>query len=213
MLALRELEDRSYAEIGELVGLKENAVAQLISRARQRLREELRLVEVDRSKLPEECQALLPLLSSYLDGQLKRRRGRADARALESCEFCQKALTEMREASRLYRALIPIPFPELFERIDDALAANGFWDPTQRRYVASPGARRAWLAVGGVVGNHSRSFWPCAHFLPTDSSPPRHGGCLNGPGRRTPPRLVLLRPGNGPPRGDEPEPARRSPTP
>src|SRR5262245_24655038 len=33
VLALRELEDRSYAEIGEVVGLSENAVAQLISRA------------------------------------------------------------------------------------------------------------------------------------------------------------------------------------
>src|SRR4029453_8662975 len=30
VLALRELEDRSYAEIGELVDMKENAVAQLI---------------------------------------------------------------------------------------------------------------------------------------------------------------------------------------
>ena len=47
VLALRELEDRSYAEIGELVGLKENAVAQLISRARESLRTELRLAQVD----------------------------------------------------------------------------------------------------------------------------------------------------------------------
>jgi RNA polymerase sigma-70 factor (ECF subfamily) len=35
VLALRELEDRSYAEIGELVGMKENAAAQLIFRARE----------------------------------------------------------------------------------------------------------------------------------------------------------------------------------
>jgi len=42
VLALRELEDRSYAEIGQVVGLKENAVAQLISRARENLRTERR---------------------------------------------------------------------------------------------------------------------------------------------------------------------------
>lgn len=149
VLALRELEDRSYAEIGELVGLKENAVAQLISRARLRLREELRLVEVDRSKLPEECQAMLPLLSSYLDGQLEGASAERTLAHLESCENCQKALTEMREASRLYRALLPIPFPELFDRIDDALAASGFWTPASSLLKG----KAAWLAAAAVVGS------------------------------------------------------------
>jgi RNA polymerase sigma factor (sigma-70 family) len=151
VLALRELEDRSYAEIGELVGVNENAVAQLISRARQRLREELRLVEVDRSKLPEECQAMLPLLSTYLDGQLKSAAAERTLAHLESCELCQKALMEMREASKLYRALVPIPFPELFERVDDALAASGFWKSAAGlRAVA--GGKGAWLAGGALVG-------------------------------------------------------------
>jgi RNA polymerase sigma factor (sigma-70 family) len=152
VLALRELEDRSYAEIADLVGLKENAVAQLISRARLRLREELRLVEVDRSKLPEECQALLPLLSSYLDGQLKGASAERTIAHVESCEYCQKALMEMREASKLYRALVPIPFPELFTRIDDALGANGFWDPAVGGLRGLARSKAAWLAAAGVVG-------------------------------------------------------------
>lgn len=150
VLALRELEDRSYAEIGELVGLKENAVAQLISRARLRLREELRLVEVDRSKLPEECQALLPSLSAYLDGQLAGTAAERTLAHLESCELCQKALVEMREASKLYRALVPIPFPELFGRVDDALAASGFWEPAAG-LRALAGGKAMWLAGGGVA--------------------------------------------------------------
>src|SRR4051812_35085165 len=54
VLALRELEDRSYAEIGEILGMNENAVAQLISRARVRLREELRMGQIDRSALSPE---------------------------------------------------------------------------------------------------------------------------------------------------------------
>jgi RNA polymerase sigma factor (sigma-70 family) len=150
VLALRELEDRSYAEIGELVGLKENAVAQLISRARLRLREELRLVEVDRSKLPEECQALLPALSEYLDGQLTGAAAERTIAHIESCESCQKALTQMREASRLYRALLPIPFPELWERIDDALAANGCWDPAAAGLRALGRSKGLWLAIAAV---------------------------------------------------------------
>jgi RNA polymerase sigma factor (sigma-70 family) len=152
VLALRELEDRSYAEIGELVGLKENAVAQLISRARLRLREELRLVEVDRSKLPDECQALLPLLSSYLDGQLTGASAERTIAHIESCEHCQKALTEMREASRLYRALVPIPFPELFGHIEDALAANGYWEPAAAGLRGLARSKGAWLVSGVVVG-------------------------------------------------------------
>ena len=70
VLALRELEERSYAEIGELVGMKENAVAQLIFRARESLRTELRLVQVDPERLPEDCRQFLPLLAAHLDGQL-----------------------------------------------------------------------------------------------------------------------------------------------
>jgi RNA polymerase sigma factor (sigma-70 family) len=183
VLALRELEDRSYAEIGELVGLKENAVAQLISRARLRLREELRLVEVDRSKLPEECQTLLPLLSSYLDGQLKGVAAERTVAHIESCEYCQKALTEMREASRLYRALIPIPFPELFERIDHALASNGFWDPTA--FIGFARSKAAWLAAAGVVAIIAFVVLAGA-LLPTDDAEPAAAQVDT-----TPPQLVL----------------------
>ena len=185
VLALRELEDRSYAEIGELVGLKENAVAQLISRARMRLREELRLVEVDRSKLPEECQALLPLLSEYLDGQLKGAAAERTVAHLETCELCQAALADMREASKLYRALVPIPFPELFERIDDALAASGFWEgggagglSGDRALEGRLDRRRSVLgavAVAVVVGAglFERDAEPAVAVAAVDTTPPQ----------------------------------------
>ena len=171
VLALRELEDRSYAEIGELVGLKENAVAQLISRARLRLREELRLVEVDRSKLPEECQALLPLLSSYLDGQLKGGAAERTVAHLETCELCQQTLTEMREASRLYRALIPIPLPELFGRIDDALASSGFWEGPVTGVRVLARSKGAWMAAGAAVASLALVIAGGALLLQGDSEP------------------------------------------
>jgi len=107
VLALRELEDRTYAEIGDLVGLNENAVAQLISRARDNLRRELRLVQVDNSKLDEACQAFLPNFSLHLDGQLKEP-GRTPAlEHLAGCLDCQSALAAMEEARRRYRTLLP----------------------------------------------------------------------------------------------------------
>src|SRR5918992_1448271 len=109
VLALRELEDRSYAEIGELVGMKENAVAQLIFRARESLRTELRLLQVDPEKLPEECRRFLPLLAAHLDGQLKGRRRDETLAHLEGCERCQAALADMREASRRWRLILLPP--------------------------------------------------------------------------------------------------------
>jgi RNA polymerase sigma factor (sigma-70 family) len=166
VLALRELEDRSYAEIGELVGLNENAVAQLISRARQSLRQELRLVQVERSKLPAECQSFLPLLSAHLDGQLEGAQLERTLAHLEACEVCQAALADMREASRLYRTLIPLPFPELFGRIEDALAASGFWSGTRSLLSrAVPRSRRARAGAAAILGGALLASLSAVAFL------------------------------------------------
>lgn len=158
VLALRELEDRSYGEIGELVGLNENAVAQLISRARQSLREELRLVQVDRSKLPKECQSYLPLLSAHLDGQLRGAKLERTLEHLHSCDDCQRALGDMREASRRYRAVVPpiIGVAAFKDQIDDALGATGYWDrPAGGWSLGARLAARSKLAIvataAGVV--------------------------------------------------------------
>jgi RNA polymerase sigma factor (sigma-70 family) len=191
VLALRELEDRSYAEIGELVGLKENAVAQLISRARGRLREELRLVEIDRSKLPEECQALLPLLSSYLDGELKGVAAERTVAHLETCELCQAALADMREASRLYRALLPIPFPELFARIDDALASNGFWEPVTGALRTLARSKGAWIAAGAAIAGSVALVVVVGAVLIGGDSEPAAAQAQTQPADTSPPLLIL----------------------
>jgi RNA polymerase sigma-70 factor (ECF subfamily) len=154
VLALCELEDRSYAEIGELVGLNENAVAQLISRARQNLRHELRLVQVDRSRLPAECQALLPKLSAFLDGQLKGEPRALLVAHVAACEHCQRALGEMEEARRRYRLLIPpvLGGAALKEQVEDALAAHGYAQPPPSGPPSRPpGARAPRGRIAGAV--------------------------------------------------------------
>ena len=147
VLALRELEDRSYAEIGEVVGLKENAVAQLISRARESLRIELRLAQVDPDRLPEECRRFLPLLSRHLDGQLRGEPQRKTLAHLGSCERCQDALASMREASRRYRTFIPPFAPDDVHAasVDAELAAARYWDRPRR------GGRRLRSGVGALA--------------------------------------------------------------
>jgi RNA polymerase sigma factor (sigma-70 family) len=165
VLALCELEDRSYAEIGELVGLNENAVAQLVFRARERLRTELRLVQVDPDSLPEECRAFLPLLAQHLDGKLRGPKLETTLAHLETCERCQAALADMREAKRRYRALLlpplGIPAEDARAAVDDELERVGYWQRASHgrglvRFKGKAGvallAGAAVLLVGGGLG-------------------------------------------------------------
>ena len=165
VLALCELEDRSYAEIGELVGLNENAVAQLVFRARERLRTELRLVQVDPESLPEECRAFLPLLAQHLDGKLRGPKLETTLAHLETCERCQAALADMREAKRRYRALLlpplGIPAEDARAAVEDELDRIGYWQRPPRgrvllRFRGKAGvaalAGAAALLVGGGLG-------------------------------------------------------------
>ena len=122
--------------------MKENAVAQLIFRARESLRTELRLVQVDPERLPEECRRFLPLLAAHLDGQLKGARRDETLEHLEGCERCQAALVDMREASRRYRViLLPIGADEARAAVDERLEAAGYWQ-TAAAAVSSSGVRR-----------------------------------------------------------------------
>src|SRR5580700_6244822 len=88
VLALRELEQMSYEQIGEVVGLKENAVAQLISRARIRLREEVRGEALQSIVVSSpDCERALPLMARLQDTQSSTAEERDWLqRHLSSCE-------------------------------------------------------------------------------------------------------------------------------
>ena len=153
VLALRELEDRSYAEIGELVDMKENAVAQLIFRARESLRLELRLAQVDPERLPEECRRYLPLLAAHLDGQLKGSASAGDACAPREL----RALPgRTREHARGLEAL-PDPLPARLP--GDRRGARGRGAPARcrallgspRRHLLAGRTKRSIAAIAAVV--------------------------------------------------------------
>ena len=94
VLALRELEDRSYAEIGELVGMKENAVAQLIFRARESLRTRAS-ARAGRPGPPSRGVPPLPAAARCSSRRPAQGRKRDETLAhLEGCERCQDALAE-----------------------------------------------------------------------------------------------------------------------
>ena len=72
-LALRELEELSYDEIAEIMGMNRNSVAQLLSRARIGLRDGLRRSALGSiASASPDCERALPLLALRQDGALDR---------------------------------------------------------------------------------------------------------------------------------------------
>jgi len=117
-LALRELEEMSYDEIAAVMDMNRNSVAQLISRARISLRDELRhtmLASITASS--PECERALPLVAMRDDGQLDPGGNDAAwvAAHLGGCETCSLATEAMQEAGTSYRLWVPVVLtPPLF---------------------------------------------------------------------------------------------------
>ncbi len=108
ILTLRELHELPYQDIADIMDMPRNTVGVLLSRARLRFKEAFRMSSVDIDKLTKECRDMLPLLSAYLDDELDTGKRVHVEDHLELCAFCRLALEEMTEASRSYRALLPL---------------------------------------------------------------------------------------------------------
>lgn len=129
-LALRELGELSYERIAAIMEMKRNSVAQLISRARINLRDELSGTALASVAAPSpECERALPLIAAREDGQLGA--GSDDDAWLDAhladCERCRLGVEAMREAGASYRAWAPIAVPPwlLDERVAKAGALAG----------------------------------------------------------------------------------------
>src|SRR5829696_8814747 len=126
VLAMRELQEMSYDEIAEIMDMNRNSVAQLISLARIKLRDELRgtaLASIATSS--PDCERALPLISMRQDGQLKKA---ADREWLEThvatCSTCKASIEAIEEAGVSYRAWLPIIPLELLRRATIAKASE-----------------------------------------------------------------------------------------
>jgi RNA polymerase sigma factor (sigma-70 family) len=117
-LVLRELEGRSYGEIGELLGVSQSALEALIFRARRSLAEELEnLVTCDHAELA---------LSRETDGRLGRKERRRLVAHIDECASCARMAARSMKHRRAFKALavLPIPFSlTLFKGAPSAAAA------------------------------------------------------------------------------------------
>jgi predicted DNA-binding protein (UPF0251 family) len=109
-LALREREQLSYDEIAAIMETNAHTVAQLISRARINLRDELHGTALASVAAPSpECERALPLIAMREDGQLEA--ASPDTAWLDShlagCDRCRLAVEAMQAAASSYRAWAP----------------------------------------------------------------------------------------------------------
>ena len=119
-LVLRELEGRSYSEIGALLGVSQSALETLIFRARRSLAEELEnLVTCDGAELA---------LSRATDGRLGRKERRRLLAHLDECPSCARTAARSLKHRRAFKALAVLPLPfslTLFKGAPTASAAAG----------------------------------------------------------------------------------------
>src|SRR5262249_29174446 len=146
---------------GEVLGLNENAVAQLISRARIRLREELRLGQLDRGSLPPEVVSALPALGAYVDGQLKGAKRAEVQELLARSPEARAVVDAYGDASRRSGALLPaVPLALLGERVAHAAEAQGLVHGVQHAAGAGPPPQGADQAPW--EGGHEQGVQPGA---------------------------------------------------
>ena len=106
-LTLRELDGRSYAEIGAELGIGTNAVAQVVWRARGQLRRALRRYQVDPERLPETCRAMLDDMSDLLDSTEGHGTPALETH-LAGCRSCRSTLASYQEAGSRLRGAVPL---------------------------------------------------------------------------------------------------------
>ena len=135
VLTLRELDGMSYDEIGSVMEMKPNAVAQLISRARIGLRKEMQAgAAASVSFATADCERAHGELACRQDEQTGLDESWLDGH-LATCANCRVAAEEMAEAGVSYRAWAPVvPAAWLFREVmTKASETNGFdWSGVER---------------------------------------------------------------------------------
>lgn len=177
-LALRELEGLSYAEVASIMEVSPKAVAQLVSRARINLRDELRGTALASVPPSAECERALSLIACREDEQLEP----ASAEAiwlddhLADCDRCRLGVEAMRDATASYRAWVPLAAPAWLLKETMAKAAEQTGADWNEVIETTAAARTRASSLQGMPGPYLDE--------PVSEDRPRR--------RRRPPRRAVL---------------------
>jgi RNA polymerase sigma factor (sigma-70 family) len=112
-------EGYSYAEISSITGFSATKVNRCLAEGRERFRG-----FIARSAAGERCREMLPLVSSFCDGELGEAELEQVREHLRACAGCRAAMRSYRAAPGAAAALAPavLPARSLLERLSDAIA-------------------------------------------------------------------------------------------
>jgi RNA polymerase sigma-70 factor (ECF subfamily) len=139
-LVMRELEGRTYSEIGEILGLSVSAVETLIFRARRALREQLE------GSLT--CGEAELAISRQVDGRLPRGDRGALRAHLRECPECATFARSQRAQRSAFKALGAVPLPASLSSFSSLFGGGG--GAAVGTAVATKAA--AVLAAGAIAG-------------------------------------------------------------
>ena len=149
-LTMRDVEGRSYDEIGSELGIGTGAVMQVISRARARLRVAVRRANVDVDNLSPECTAMLGPLSDYLDGRAASTEAEVETH-LATCDDCCQTLASFQEAGSRLRGLLPlVPLGGVISRLRGKL--HGARSSTDGLGASATTHAPVLARIGNVLG-------------------------------------------------------------
>jgi RNA polymerase sigma factor (sigma-70 family) len=186
-LAMRELDGRSYAEIGSDLGMGTNAVAQLVWRARGQLRRALRRTQIDAAQLPAECRARLDEMSDLVDR--RSRGGDAELEAhIADCSACRRTLASYQEAGFSLRGAVPLlPLVAMMGRAATAVRGSVEASTGIGTVAAVTATVVATVGGGAIVSQHAPSS-------AVRAQPPavQHQRQLPAPARAAPVRATAI---------------------
>ena len=153
VLALREVAGRSYEEIGATMGISENAAAQLIFRARSKLREAMTAGAVASVvATTDECETAQMLLSRVQDGEPVEEADRIWLEEhLDECGSCKTANRMLLEVGASYRLWLPVGL--LAAMRTDTLTRAGELVGADWSHVPTPGKGAASSSAGSSAGS------------------------------------------------------------
>lgn len=152
-LVMRELEGRSYSEIGQMLGVSTSAVETLIFRARRALREQL-----------EEsltCTQAELAISRQLDHRLPGSEKPSLRAHLRECADCSALARKQRARRAALRGLTAIPLPPSLASLFGGGAGTGGGLAVKAAAVLAAGA----AVGGGAYEAVERSNWRGSHAV------------------------------------------------